>query len=87
MLRHPMTLAQTNIRNAASAARALRRVDVTMVPRAVTFGVRGNVRAQIARAGAMRSATQTSTTQTSTTLQRVAVDVPAGVRLDRVLEQ
>ena len=72
-----MTLAQTNIRNAATAARALRRVDVTMVPRAVTFGVRGNVRAQIARAGAMRS----------TTLQRVAVDVPAGVRLDRVLEQ
>ena len=87
-----MTLAQTNIRDAASAARALRRVDVTLVPRAVTFGVRGNVRAQIARAGAMRSATQTSTTQTSTTqtsttLQRVAVDVPAGVRLDRVLEQ
>jgi hypothetical protein len=72
-----MSLAQTNIRNAASAARALRRVDVTMVPRAVTFGVRGNVRAQIARAGAMRS----------TTLQRVAVDVPAGVRLDRILEQ
>ena len=72
-----MTLAQTNIRNAASAARALRRVDVTMVPRAVTFGVRGNVRAQIARASAMRS----------TTLQRVAVDVPAGVRLDRILEQ
>jgi hypothetical protein len=72
-----MSLAQTNIRNAATAARALRRVDVTMVPRAVTFGVRGNVRAQIARAGAMRS----------TTLQRVAVDVPAGVRLDRVLEQ
>jgi hypothetical protein len=72
-----MTLAQTNIRNAASAARAFRRVDVTMVPRAVTFGVRGNVRAQIARAGAMRS----------TTLQRVAVDVPAGVRLDRILEQ
>jgi hypothetical protein len=72
-----MTLAQTNIRNAASAARALRRVDVTMVPRAVTFGVRGSVRAQIARAGAMRS----------TTLQRVAVDVPAGVRLDCVLEQ
>jgi hypothetical protein len=72
-----MTLAQTNIRNAASAARAFRRVDVTMVPRAVTFGVRGNVRAQIARAAAMRS----------TTLQRVAVDVPAGVRLDRVLEQ
>jgi len=30
-----MTLAQSNIRNAASAARALRRVDVTMVPRAV----------------------------------------------------
>ena len=82
-----MTLAQTNIRNAASAARALRRVDVTMVPRAVTFGVRGNVRAQITRASAMRSATQTSTSQTSTTLQRVAVDVPAGVRLDRVLEQ
>jgi len=50
-----MTLAQTNIRNAASAARALRRVDVTMVPRAVTFGVRGSVRAQIARAGAMRA--------------------------------
>ena len=72
-----MTLAQTNIRTAASAARALRRVDVTMVPRAVTFGVRGNVRAQIARAAAMRS----------TTLQRVAVDVPAGVRLDRILEQ
>jgi len=72
-----MTLAQTNIRNAASAARALRRVDVTMVPRAVTFGVRGSVRAQIARAAAMRS----------TTLQRVAVDVPAGVRLDRILEQ
>ena len=72
-----MTLAQTNIRNAASAARALRSVDVTLVPRAVTFGVRGNVRAQITRAGAMRSAT----------LQRVAVDVPAGVRLDRVLEQ
>jgi hypothetical protein len=72
-----MSLAQTNIRNAASAARAFRRVDVTMVPRAVTFGVRGNVRAQIARAGAMRS----------TTLQRVAVDVPAGVRLDRILEQ
>jgi hypothetical protein len=72
-----MTLAQTNIRNAASAARAFRRVDVTMVPRAVTFGVRGNVRAQIARAAAMRS----------TTLQRVAVDVPAGVRLDRILEQ
>ena len=72
-----MTLAQSNIRNAASAARALRRVDVTMVPRAVTFGVRGSVRAQIARAAAMRS----------TTLQRVAVDVPAGVRLDRVLEQ
>lgn len=72
-----MSLAQTNIRNAASAARALRRVDVTMVPRAVTFGVRGNVRAQIARAGAMRS----------TTLQRIAVDVPAGVRLDRILEQ
>jgi hypothetical protein len=72
-----MSLAQTNIRNAATAARALRRVDVTMVPRAVTFGVRGNVRAQIARAGAMRS----------TTLQRVAVDVPAGVRLDRILEQ
>jgi hypothetical protein len=72
-----MTLAQTNIRNAASAARAFRRVDVTMVPRAVTFGVRGSVRAQIARAAAMRS----------TTLQRVAVDVPAGVRLDRVLEQ
>lgn len=77
-----MTLAKTNIRNAASAARALRRVDVTMVPRTVTFGVRGNVRVQIARAAAMRSATQTSTT-----LQRVAVDVPAGVRLDRVLEQ
>jgi len=72
-----MTLAQTNIRNAATAARAFRRVDVTMVPRAVTFGVRGSVRAQIARAAAMRS----------TTLQRVAVDVPAGVRLDRVLEQ
>jgi len=72
-----MTLAQTNIRNAATAARAFRRVGVTMVPRAVTFGVRGNVRAQIARAAAMRS----------TTLQRVAVDVPAGVRLDRVLEQ
>jgi hypothetical protein len=72
-----MTLAQTNIRNAASAARAFRRVDVTMVPRAVTFGVRGSVRAQIARAAAMRS----------TTLQRVAVDVPAGVRLDRILEQ
>jgi|GEM_PF-2046205 len=72
-----MTLAQTNIRNAASAARALRRVDVTMVPRAVTFGVRGNVRAQIARAAAMRSSS----------LQRVAVDVPAGVRLDRILEQ
>jgi len=72
-----MTLAQTNIRNAATAARAFRRVDVTMVPRAVTFGVRGNVRAQIARAAAMRS----------TTLQRVAVDVPAGVRLDRILEQ
>jgi hypothetical protein len=72
-----MTLAQTNIRNAASAARAFWRVDVTMVPRAVTFGVRGNVRAQIARAAAMRS----------TTLQRVAVDVPAGVRLDRILEQ
>jgi len=72
-----MTLAQTNIRNAATAARALRRVDVTMVPRAVTFGVRGNVRAQIARAAAMRS----------TSLQRVAVDVPAGVRLDRILEQ
>ena len=82
-----MTLAQTNIRNAASAARALRRVDVTMVPRAVTFGVRGNVRAQITRAAAMRSAILTSATQTSTTLQRVAVDVPAGVRLDRVLEQ
>ena len=82
MLRHPMTLAQTNIRDAASAARALRRVDVPMVPRAVTFGVRGNVRAQIARAGAMRSGSQTSAT-----LQRVAVDVPAGVRLDRVLEQ
>ena len=82
-----MTLAQTNIRDAASAARALRRVDVTLVPRAVTFGVRGNVRAQITRASAMRSATQTSTSQTSTTLQRVAVDVPAGVRLDRVLEQ
>ena len=82
-----MTLAQSNIRDAASAARALRRVDVTLVPRAVTFGVRGNVRAQITRAGAMRSATQTSTSQTSTTLQRVAVDVPAGVRLDRVLEQ
>jgi hypothetical protein len=72
-----MSLAQTNIRNAASAARTFRRVDVTMVPRAVTFGVRGNVRAQIARAGAMRS----------TTLQRIAVDVPAGVRLDRILEQ
>jgi hypothetical protein len=72
-----MTLAQTNIRNAATAARAFRRVDVTMVPRAVTFGVRGNVRAQIARAATMRSAT----------LQRVAVDVPAGVRLDRILEQ
>jgi hypothetical protein len=72
-----MTLAQTNIRNAATAARAFRRVDVTMVPRAVTFGVRGNVRAQIARAAATRS----------TTLQRVAVDVPAGVRLDRILEQ
>ena len=82
MLRHPMTLAQSNIRDAASAARALRRVDVTLVPRAVTFGVRGNVRAQITRAGAMRS-----TSRTSTTLQRVAVDVPAGVRLDRVLEQ
>ena len=82
MLRHSMTLAQSNIRNAASAARALRRVEVTLVPRAVTFGVRGNVRAQIARAAAMRSATQTSAT-----LQRVAVDVPAGVRLDRVLEQ
>ena len=77
-----MTLAQTNIRNAASAARALRRVDVTLVPRAVTFGVRGNVRAQITRASAMRS-----TSRTSAALQRVAVDVPAGVRLDRVLEQ
>ena len=77
-----MTLAQTNIRTAATAARAFRRVDVTMVPRAVTFGVRGNVRAQIARAGAMRSGSQTSAT-----LQRVAVDVPAGVRLDRILEQ
>ena len=72
-----MSLAQTNIRHAATAARALRRVDVTMLPRAVTFGVRGSFRAQIARAAAMRS----------TTLQRVAVDVPAGVRLDRVLEQ
>ena len=82
MLRHPMTLAQTNIRDAASAARALRRVDVTLVPRAVTFGVRGNVRAQITRASAMRSGSLTSAT-----LQRVAVDVPAGVRLDRVLEQ
>ena len=82
MLRHPMTLAQTNIRDAASAARALRRVDVTLVPRAVTFGVRGNVRAQITRASAMRSGSQTSAA-----LQRVAVDVPAGVRLDRVLEQ
>ena len=50
-----MSLAQTNIRNAATAARALRSVDVTMVPRAVTFGVRGNVRAQIARAAAMRA--------------------------------
>lgn len=50
-----MTLAQTNIRNAATAARAFRRVDVTMVPRAVTFGVRGNVRAQIARAAATRA--------------------------------
>jgi hypothetical protein len=50
-----MTLAQTNIRNAASAARAFRRVDVTMVPRAVTFGVRGSVRAQIARAAATRA--------------------------------
>ena len=82
MLRHPMTLAQSNIRDAASAARALRRVDVTLVPRAVTFGVRGNVRAQITRASAMRSGCLTSAT-----LQRVAVDVPAGVRLDRVLEQ
>jgi len=72
-----MTLAQTNIRTASTAARAFRRVDVTMVPRAVTFGVRGNVRAQIARAAAMRSAS----------LQRIAVDVPAGVRLDRILEQ
>lgn len=87
MLRHPMTLAQSNIRDAASAARALRRVDVTLVPRAVTFGVRGNVRAQITRASAMRSGSQTSATLTSATLQRVAVDVPAGVRLDRVLEQ
>ena len=77
-----MTLAQTNIRDAAPAARAFRRVDLTLVPRAVTFGVRGSVRAQIMRAAAMRNAVRTSAS-----LQRVALDVPAGVRLDRVLEQ
>ena len=77
-----MTLAQTSIRDAAPAARAFRRVDLALVPRAVTFGVRGSVRAQIMRAAAMRNAVRTSAP-----LQRVAVDVPAGVRLDRVLEQ
>ena len=52
---------------------ATRRSGALRVPRSMTFGVRSANRASILRASAA--------------LKRVAVDVPAGVRLDRVLEQ
>jgi hypothetical protein len=52
---------------------AERRPGVVAVPRFLTFGSRSATRAAIACA--------------SSTAKRVAVDVPAGVRLDRVLQK
>jgi hypothetical protein len=48
-----------------------------MLPRRVTFGVRSATRAAIEDAAASGSAA----------LKRVALDVPAGVDLDRVLQK
>jgi hypothetical protein len=48
-----------------------------LLPRLMTFGIRSATRAAIACAAARDSAA----------LQRVALDVPAGVDLDRVLQK
>jgi hypothetical protein len=75
-----MLLAKPSIELAADPARTTR---PRFVPRAMTFGSRSGTRARIACV----SATLKSATLKSATLQRVAVDVPAGIDLDRVLQK
>lgn len=70
-----MLLAKPSIEHAADPARNTR---PAFVPRAMTFGSRSRTRTRIERASAASK---------SATLQRVAVDVPAGVDLDRVLQK
>jgi hypothetical protein len=69
-----MLLDVPTIPSGTSAERATRPVQV---PRMMTFWCRSEVRARALRLDARRSAS----------LQRVALDVPAGVDLDRVLQQ
>lgn len=70
-----MLLAKPSIEHAANPARTTR---PAFVPRAMTFGSRSGTRARIERASAASN---------SATLKRVAVDVPAGIDLDRVLQK
>lgn len=67
----PLSTAETPA-TATAAPRA-----AAMLPRLVTFGVRSATRAAIVGAAARASAA----------LKRVALDVPAGVDLDRVLQK
>jgi len=70
-----MLLAKPSFEHAADPARTAR---TAFVPRAMTFGSRSGTRAKIACASAASK---------SATPQRVAVDVPAGIDLDRVLQK
>ena len=70
-----MLLAKPSIEHAANPARTTR---PAFIPRAMTFGSRSGTRARIERASAASG---------SATLKRVAVDVPAGIDLDRVLQK
>ena len=70
-----MLLAKPSIEHAANPARTTR---PAFVPRAMTFGSRSGTRARIERASAASK---------SAALKRVAVDVPAGIDLDRVLQK
>ena len=67
----PVTAAKTHAFVTAAPRAA------AMLPRRVTFGVRSATRAAIEGAAARGSAA----------LKRVALDVPAGVDLDRVLQK
>lgn len=68
-----MTVSSAHLQDSAIAAPRA----AALLPRRMTLGIRSATRAAIRRAAARDSAA----------LQRVALDVPAGVDLDRVLQK